>query len=60
MSREIPYLQTTMYYFVLSYKHNSHYWQGNSTSLMNESKGMNNPHLKIVKCGGTKAQDEKN
>ena len=26
---------------------------------MNESKGMNNPHLKIVKCGGTKAQDEK-
>ena len=27
---------------------------------MNESKGMDNPHLKIVKCGGTKAQDEKN
>ena len=26
---------------------------------MNESKGMNNPHLKIVKCGGTKAQDKK-
>ena len=46
--------------FCLSYKHNSHYWQGNSTSLMNESKGMDNPHLKIVKCDGTKAQDEKN
>ena len=26
---------------------------------MNENKGIDNPRIKIVKCGGAKAQDEK-
>ena len=36
------------------------YWQENSTLVINEIKRIDNPRIKIVKCVGAKAQDEKN
>ena len=49
--------------FCLSYKHNSPLLTRKvlkgKTLLMNENKMIDNPRIKIVKCVGAKAQDEK-
>ena len=57
--REISYLQASMYYFVYHINKIALYWQEKSTFIMNESKSIDNPRIKIVKSVGAKAQDVK-
>ena len=45
--REIPYLQTTMYYFCYHIN-----WEEKPTSLMNENKWIDNPRITIIECVG--------
>ena len=59
MKREISYLQANMYYFVYHITTIALYWQEKSTLLMNENKRIDNPWIRIVKCVGVEAQDEK-
>ena len=54
--KEISYLQATMYHV---HKHNSLLVTKKSTLSMNENKRINDRWIKIVKCVGAKAQDEK-
>ena len=48
-----------MYYFVYHINTIALYRQEKSTLLINESKRIDNPRVKIVKCVGTKTRDEK-
>ena len=48
-----------MYYFVCHIDTIAFHWQEKSTLLMNENKRIDHPPIKIVKCVGAKAQDEK-
>ena len=50
--REISYPQEAMYYFVYHINTIALYRQEKSTSLMNESKRIDNLRIKIVKCVG--------
>ena len=56
---EISYLPATTYYFVYHINTVALYWEEKSTFLMNENNRIDNPQIKIVKCFGPKAQDEK-
>ena len=48
-----------MYYFVYHINTIALYRQEKSTLLINESKRIDNPRVKIVKCVGAKTRDEK-
>ena len=48
-----------MYYFVYHVNTIALYRQEKSTLLMNESKRIDNPRVKIVKCVGAKTRDGK-
>ena len=48
-----------MYYFVYHIDTIALYRQEKSTSLMNESKRIDDLRIKIVKCVGAKTRDEK-
>ena len=48
-----------MYYFVYHINTIALYRREKSTLLMNESKRIDNPRVKIVKCVGAKTRDEK-
>ena len=48
-----------MYYFGYHINTIALYRQEKSTLLMNESKRIDNPRVKIVKCVGAKTRDEK-
>ena len=50
--REISYPQEAMYYFVYHINTIALYRQEKSTSLMNESKRIDNLRIKVVKCVG--------
>ena len=50
--REIPYLQTTMYYIVYHINTIAPYWEEKPVSIMNENKRIDNPRMTIVKCVG--------
>ena len=52
MSRKIPYLQATMYYFVYHINTIALYWEEKPNSLMNENKRIDNPRITIVECVG--------
>ena len=58
--REIPYLQATLYLFVYYINTIAFYCKEKSSLLTNENKRIDNPRIKIVKCVGANAQDEKN
>ena len=51
-SREIPYLQATMYYFVYHRNTIALYWEEKPTSLMNENKWNDNLRITIVEYVG--------
>ena len=56
--REILYLQATIYHFVYYINAIALHWQEKPTLLTNESKTIDIPRIKIVKCVDAKAQDK--
>ena len=58
-SREIPYLQATMYYFIYHINTIALYWEEKPTSLINENKWIDNLRIIIVECVGANSYDGK-
>ena len=57
--REIPYRQTTMYYFVYHINTIALSWEEKPTSLLNENKWIDNPRITVVECVGANSSDGK-
>ena len=58
-TREIPYIQATMCYFVYHRNTIALYWEEKPISFLNEYKRIDNPRITIVECVGANSQDEK-